>query len=120
MQAVYHGYSLVYGTGMRLPGEIMKLGRWWLLGNQNGWHNVEGAFAEPPKDSSAEMWRRDGEYYRRLLDCHRRLHPGMSHAEVWELAWGVEYDVEGGAGRQGAAVEVSVGTALGDSAGDRV
>jgi hypothetical protein len=64
-QAVYHGYTLVYGGQMNQTDPCIQ-GRWWLLGNQNGWHNVEPVYVQPPN----EKWKRDGEYYRRLLHCH--------------------------------------------------
>jgi len=66
MQAVYHGYTLVFGTGMYAPGEIMKLGRWWLLGGQNGWTRYGSNLNKPP---DAE-WTKRGLYYRKLLRCH--------------------------------------------------
>ncbi|MEK7281175.1 MAG: DUF6259 domain-containing protein, partial [Chloroflexota bacterium] len=70
-QAVYHDYSLLYGGGYNQTGPYVQ-GRWWLMGGQNGWHNIEGAYAMSERQgSSAEMWRKDGEYYRRLLRCHR-------------------------------------------------
>jgi hypothetical protein len=35
---------------------------------------MEGAYAMPEKQgSSAEMWRKEGEYYLRLLRCHREF-----------------------------------------------
>ena len=73
MQAVYHGYALVYGTGMYItpPGDVeanpRNLGRWWLLGNQNGW--THGAGVQLTKPSNAE-WAKRGRYYRKLLRCH--------------------------------------------------
>ena len=72
MQAVYHGYSLVFGTGMYGSGEIMKLGRWWLLGGQNGWTHGWGPLLvdKHPTESPDAEWARRGRYYRKLLRCH--------------------------------------------------
>ncbi len=71
MQAVYHGYTMVYGTGMRVPEVHMKLGRWWLLGGQNGWTRYGALLAGiHPTESPTAEWIRRGQYYRMLLHCH--------------------------------------------------
>ncbi len=71
MQAVYHGYTLVYGTGQRLPQTNMNLARWWLLGGQNGWTRFGPLLAGThPTESPDAEWTRLGRYYRTLLRCH--------------------------------------------------
>ena len=67
-QAVYHDYTMLFGGQMNRTAPCIQ-GRWWLLGNQNGWHNIEHAYADPPNDT----FRRDGEYYRGLLRCHHEF-----------------------------------------------
>ena len=52
-QAVYHGYTNLYG-GIYGRTDPLFVGRWWLMGCQNGWH---GGFLAA------------GEYYRNLLKC---------------------------------------------------
>ena len=52
-QAVYHGYANIYG-GVYGKTSPLYVGRWWLMGAQNGWH---GGFLAP------------GPYYRDLLKC---------------------------------------------------
>ena len=75
MQAVYHGYSLVYGTGMYFPGRVESnpgnLGRWWLLGGQNGWtrYGLRLVGKDPINSPDAESTKL-GRYYRKLLRCH--------------------------------------------------
>ena len=60
-QAVYHGYTNLYG-GVYGRTEPVFLGRWWLMGCQNGWHGSE----VPMSDGRfASM----GRYYRDLLKC---------------------------------------------------
>ena len=51
--AVYHGYSNLYG-GVYGKTDPLYVGRWWLMGSQNGWHG--GHLAA-------------GTYYRDLLKC---------------------------------------------------
>ena len=51
--AVYHGYSNIYG-GIYGKTDPLHVGRWWLMGSQNGWHG--GHLAA-------------GTYYRDLLKC---------------------------------------------------
>ncbi len=51
--AVYHGYSNIYG-GVYGKTDPLHVGRWWLMGSQNGWHG--GHLAA-------------GAYYRDLLKC---------------------------------------------------
>ena len=64
-QAVYHGYANVFGGGKNKCKPVY-LGRWWLLGAQNGWHNTEGAMiGNPPY----ERFAASGRYYKRLLRC---------------------------------------------------
>ena len=63
--AVYHGYANVFG-GQQNKKAPVYLGRWWLLGSQNGWCNIEGAMiGKPPYESFAKS----GQYYKRLLKC---------------------------------------------------
>ena len=61
--AVYHGYANIYGAKMNEFGAIF-LGRFWLLGCQNGWHNTEWHMIGKPPNENYAVW---GEYYRRLL-----------------------------------------------------
>lgn len=65
--AVYHGYANVFGCLKENNFKAIELGRPWLLGYQNGWHNWEGApmYGKPPYESYAFL----GEYYKRLLKC---------------------------------------------------
>ena len=51
--AVYHGYSNLYG-GIYGKTDPLHVGRWWLMGSQNGWHG--GHLTA-------------GTYYRDLLKC---------------------------------------------------
>ena len=51
--AVYHGYANTYG-GIYGKTDPLHVGRWWLMGSQNGWHG--GHLAA-------------GTYYRDLLKC---------------------------------------------------
>lgn len=70
--AVYHDYSLVFGGGLNQTGPYVQ-GRWWLMGGQNGWHNTEFGYARAEKGAGSADWRKDGQYYRRLLRCHRKF-----------------------------------------------
>ena len=64
-QAVYHGYVTFYGADMNKL-KTLFLGRPWLLGFQNGWHNTEAhMIGTPPNEAYAFL----GAYYRRLLKC---------------------------------------------------
>ncbi|MEI8012839.1 MAG: DUF6259 domain-containing protein, partial [Candidatus Omnitrophota bacterium] len=67
-QAVYHDYGMIFGGSVNNSSPCVQ-GRWWLMGNQNGWHNVEGAYAVPPTD----FYRTEAKYYLRLLRCHREF-----------------------------------------------
>jgi len=83
-QAVYHGYTLVYGgTGNRNPAHP-GIGRWWLLGNQNGWHDYEGVFVEALKGNTKyESYKRNAQYYRKLLHCHYKFaRPYLAYGEM--------------------------------------
>ena len=60
-QAVYHGYANLYG-GVYGKSEPVFLGRWWLMGSQNGWHGTELGMAEG-------LFPSMGQYYRNLLKC---------------------------------------------------
>jgi len=63
--AVYHGYANVFG-GEQNKMSFVVLGRWWLLGAQNGWRGPEhGMTGRPPY----EHWAPAGQYYKRLLKC---------------------------------------------------
>jgi len=65
--AVYHGYTNVFGALRENNLSVIELGRPWLLGYQNGWHNWEGTpmMGKPPYEQFATL----GEYYKRLLKC---------------------------------------------------
>jgi hypothetical protein len=64
-QAVYHGYANVFGADINQLKTVF-LGRPWLLGLQNGWHNTEEPMiGKAPYQQYAYL----GEYYRRLLRC---------------------------------------------------
>jgi len=64
--AVYHGYANVYGGADINRATELKVGRWWLMGGQNGWNNMEGALiGQPPYEPYAPL----GRYYRKLLRC---------------------------------------------------
>lgn len=65
--AVYHGYANVFGCLKESNLKAIELGRPWLLGYQNGWHNWEGApmYGKPPYEAFAFL----GQYYKRLLEC---------------------------------------------------
>jgi hypothetical protein len=43
------------------------------MGNQNGWNSCECAYANPEKYADPEMFRKEGEYYRRLLRCRHEF-----------------------------------------------
>ena len=63
--AVYHGYANVFGGDQNKWSAII-LGRWWLLGSQNGWRGVAYAMTgKPPHENFAAM----GQYYKKLLKC---------------------------------------------------
>jgi hypothetical protein len=66
-QAVYHGYANVFGALKINNVKAIELGRPWLLGMQNGWHNWEGQvmMGKAPYQQYAFL----GEYYKRLLKC---------------------------------------------------
>ncbi len=64
--AVYHGYTLLFGGGSMTGSDPCLQGRWWLTGNQNGWAGADGAYPF----TTDEKLKRDGEYYKRLLYCH--------------------------------------------------
>ena len=74
-QAVYHGYTLLFGQ----PGnrgvyrgdlEPQTLGRWWLRGNQNGWYNQETTAVRALKgDPKLKKWLPHARNYLKLLYC---------------------------------------------------
>ena len=76
--AVYHGYTLVFGgTSNRFAPLPQHIGRWWLMGNQNGWHNWELVFAKSP------AYSKPADYYRKLLQCHHRFaRPYLAYGEM--------------------------------------
>lgn len=62
--AVYHGYTLLFGGGGNSSGSgPLYQGRWWLTGNQLGWTGMEDAYPFTPS------LQQDGAYYKRLLRC---------------------------------------------------
>ena len=68
-EAVYHGDPLFHG-GRRSP-EPYDFGRFWLFGNQNGWHGFEGHFLQVLQGNPAQQkWKPHAEYYVKLLQCH--------------------------------------------------
>ena len=63
--AVYHGYANVFGGDQNKLTPLF-LGRWWLMGSQNGWRGPENAMiGKPPHEHYAPS----GIYYKRLLRC---------------------------------------------------
>jgi len=73
--AVYHGYTQIFG-GVQNCTTPQTIGRWWLMGTQNGENNVmpwlaTGVFGEM------------GIYYRNLLQCHVAFaHPYLGYGEM--------------------------------------
>ena len=73
--AVYHGYTQVFG-GVQNCTTPQTIGRWWLMGTQNGENNVmpwlaSGIFGEM------------GSYYRKLLRCHSQFaRPYLGYGEM--------------------------------------
>ncbi len=65
--AVYHGYTLLYGGGKQNYSHPAAQGRWWLTGGQNGWTGAEGAYKDLQR---IPQWKADGEFFKRLLACH--------------------------------------------------
>ena len=64
--AVYHGYANLYGGAQSNKATELTVGRWWLMGGQNGWNNLEEAMmGKPPLQQYAPL----GRYYKTLLKC---------------------------------------------------
>ncbi len=68
--AVYHGYANVFG-GDQNKYNPEYLGRWWLMGGQNGWRGPELPMAGITYYSGQDIsnFTNSGLYYKRLLDC---------------------------------------------------
>ena len=73
--AVYHGYTQVFG-GVQNCSTPQTIGRWWMMGTQNGLNNVmpwlaTGVFGDM------------GIYYRNLLRCHTQFaSPYLGYGEM--------------------------------------
>ena len=79
-EAVYHGYTLFYGG--RRGMDPKHVGRFWLYGNQNGWHDFEPALARALKDSEHKD-ARFAKFYRKLLHCHYHFgRPYLAYGEM--------------------------------------
>jgi hypothetical protein len=73
--AVYHGYTQVFG-GVTNCSTPQTIGRWWLMGTQNGENNVMPWLA---KGVHGDM----GFYYRNLLRCHVQFaRPYLGYGEM--------------------------------------
>jgi hypothetical protein len=72
---VYHGYTQVFG-GVQNCTTPQTIGRWWMMGTQNGLNNVmpwlaTGVFGDM------------GIYYRKLLRCHTQFaSPYLGYGEM--------------------------------------
>jgi hypothetical protein len=88
--AVYHGYTNVYG-GIYNKVDPIMLGRWWLMGCQNGWHGTELGMAgvtgfnlsanSPPERRAAFL--SSGKFYKSLLQCRWRFAtPYLGYGEM--------------------------------------
>ena len=73
--AVYHGYTQVFG-GVANCSTPQTIGRWWMMGTQNGRNNVMPWLA-------AGMFGDMGSYYRNLLWCHSQFaRPYLGYGEM--------------------------------------
>ena len=73
--AVYHGYTQIFG-GVQNCTTPQTLGRWWLLGTQNGENNVMPWLA-------TGVFGKMGPYYRDLLRCHAEFaRPYLGYGEM--------------------------------------
>ena len=76
--AVYHGYAQVYGGAADENLSTDTIGRWWLMGGQNGWHNTEPQLVDKKYSESCY-----GPFYRNLLQCHYKFGtPYLSYGEM--------------------------------------
>jgi len=82
-QAVYHGYALAYG-GQTNNSEPHSLGRWWLMGNQNGWNQTEPGLAKALNGDPEYQDRvQHAQYYVKLLRCHYHFgQPYLAYGEM--------------------------------------
>ena len=92
-EAVYHGYTLLYGgwRGPRMKNSMKSgvpmpycTGLFWLNGNQSGWGNHHGSLAQALKgDPRHQQWIQDAKYYFKLLHCHHRFgRPYLAYGEM--------------------------------------
>ena len=73
--AVYHGYTQVFG-GVQNCTTPQTIGRWWLMGTQNGENNVMPYLA-------TGIFGEMGSYYRNLLRCHSQFaRPYLGYGEM--------------------------------------
>lgn len=80
-QAIYHDYTLLYG-GELYAHEPHNLGRWWLLGNQNGWTGYEMGFVRALRGEN-DAALQAAQYYRKLLRCHYDFaRPYLAYGEM--------------------------------------
>ena len=87
-EAVYHGYTLFYGG--RGTMEPYDAGRFWLYGNQNGWHSWESSVMRALKGAPEEKgvpedqkWLPHAQYYIKLLHCHYYFgRPYLAYGEM--------------------------------------
>jgi hypothetical protein len=73
--AVYHGYTQIFG-GVQNCTTPQTIGRWWLMGTQNGENNVMPWLA-------IGVFGKKGPYYRDLLRCHAEFaRPYLGYGEM--------------------------------------
>jgi hypothetical protein len=73
--AVYHGYTQVFG-GVANCSTPQTIGRWWMMGTQNGRNNIMPALA-------TGVFGEMGPYYRNLLRCHTQFaRPYLGYGEM--------------------------------------
>ena len=74
--AVYHGYTNVFGGEVNKVASPVLVGRGWLWGRQNGWHNMENHLVDKPL----------GNYYKKLLKCRWEFGtPYLGYGEMLRL-----------------------------------
>ncbi len=88
-QAVYHGYTLLYGLpGNRGPyrGDLepQTVGRWWLAGNQNGWYGQAPIVVRAMRGNpDAQKWLPHAKNYLNLLHCHHHFaRPYLAYGQM--------------------------------------
>jgi hypothetical protein len=73
--AVYHGYTQIFG-GVQNCTTPQTIGRWWLMGTQNGENSVMPWLA-------IGVFGKRGPYYRDLLRCHAQFaRPYLGYGEM--------------------------------------